>query len=98
MSVLSDLCDKRQFMKDSSFNMTTGKPLKNILIFAIPIMLSNLIQQCYNVADTYIVGQYISANALAAVGSIECDNLFYRRLLEQGTNNALTTMQEMQFP
>lgn len=57
-------------MKDSSFNMTTGKPLKNILIFAIPIMLSNLIQQCYNVADTYIVGQYISANALAAVGAV----------------------------
>ncbi len=69
--MLSDLCDKRQyFMKDSSFNMTTGKPLKNILIFAIPIMLSGLIQQCYNVADTYIVGQYISANALAAVGSV----------------------------
>ncbi len=50
--------------------MTTGKPLKNILIFAIPIMLSGLVQQCYNVADTYIVGQYISANALAAVGSV----------------------------
>ncbi len=57
-------------MKDSSFNMTTGKPLKNILIFAIPIMLSGLIQQCYNVADTYIAGRYISANALAAIGSV----------------------------
>ena len=69
--MLSDLCDKRIFtMKDSSFNMTTGKPLKNILTFATPIMLSGLIQQCYNVADTYIVGQYISANALAAVGSV----------------------------
>ena len=33
-------------------------------------MLSGLIQQCYNVADTYIVGQYISANALAAVGAV----------------------------
>ena len=57
-------------MKDSSFNMTTGKPLKNILVFAVPIMLSGLIQQCYNVADTYIVGRYISADALAAVGSV----------------------------
>ena len=56
--------------KDSSFNMTTGNPLKNILIFAIPIMMSGLIQQGYNVADTYIVGRYISANALAAVGSV----------------------------
>ena len=50
--------------------MTTGNPLKNILIFAIPIMMSGLIQQGYNVADTYIVGRYISANALAAVGSV----------------------------
>ena len=57
-------------MKNSSFNMTTGNPLKNILIFAIPIMMSGLIQQGYNVADTYIVGRYISANALAAVGSV----------------------------
>ena len=57
-------------MKDSSFNMTTGKPLKNILIFAIPVMLSGLIQQCYNVADTYIAGRYISANALAAIGAV----------------------------
>ena len=57
-------------MKNSSFNMTMGNPLKNILIFAIPVMLSGLIQQCYNVADTYIAGQFISANALAAIGSV----------------------------
>lgn len=57
-------------MRDNSFNMTTGRPLKNILIFAVPIMFSGLIQQCYNVADTYIVGRFISANALAAVGSV----------------------------
>ena len=57
-------------MKNSSFNMTRGNPLKNILIFAIPVMLSGLIQQCYNVADTYIAGQFISANALAAIGSV----------------------------
>lgn len=57
-------------MKNSSFNMTTGRPLKNILLFAIPVMLSHLVQQFYNVADTYIVGRYISSNALAAVGSV----------------------------
>ena len=50
--------------------MTTGNPLKNILIFAIPIMMSGLIQQGYNVADTYIAGRFISANALAAIGSV----------------------------
>ena len=50
--------------------MTTGNPLKNILIFAIPIMMSGLIQQGYNVADTYIAGRFISANALASIGSV----------------------------
>ena len=61
---------KGKYMKNNSFNMTTGNPLKNILIFAIPVMLSGLIQQCYNVADTYIAGRFISANALAAIGSV----------------------------
>ena len=50
--------------------MTTGNPLKIIITFAIPIMLSGLIQQCYNVADTYIVGRYISANALARYNDV----------------------------
>ncbi len=57
-------------MKSGTYNMTTGKPLKLIVTFAIPIMLTSLVQQFYNVADTYIVGKYISDNALAAVGSV----------------------------
>ncbi len=50
--------------------MTTGKPLNIIIKFAIPIMLTSLVQQFYNVADTYIVGRYISNSALAAVGAV----------------------------
>ncbi len=50
--------------------MTTGNPLKIIITFAIPIMFTSLVQQFYNVADTYIVGKYISDNALAAVGAV----------------------------
>lgn len=57
-------------MKSRTYNMTTGNPLKIIISFAIPIMLSNLVQQFYNVADTYIVGKYISDSALAAVGAV----------------------------
>ncbi len=37
--------------------------------FALPLMMGNLLQQCYNVADTLIVGRVLGANALAAVGS-----------------------------
>lgn len=57
-------------MKSGTNNMTTGNPLKLIVTFAIPIMLTSLVQQFYNVADTYIVGKYISDDALAAVGAV----------------------------
>lgn len=40
-----------------------------MLRFALPLMLGNLLQQCYNIADTLIVGQVLGAEALAAVGS-----------------------------
>lgn len=42
---------------------------KSLLVFSLPMILGNLLQQFYNIADTLIVGQYIGANALAAVGS-----------------------------
>lgn len=41
----------------------------SMLRFALPMILGNLLQQCYNIADTLIVGKYLGSNALAAVGS-----------------------------
>lgn len=49
--------------------MTEGNPLSTILLFAIPMILSNLFQQLYNVIDTVIVGKRLGTDALAAVGS-----------------------------
>ncbi len=46
-----------------------GSITKSLLLFSIPMILGNLLQQLYNIADTFIVGQYIGPNALAAVGS-----------------------------
>ena len=40
-----------------------------MLLFAGPMILGNLLQQCYNIADTLIVGRVVGKNALAAVGS-----------------------------
>ena len=48
-------------------SMTEGKPLGLILRFAFPILLGNLLQQLYNVADASIVGKFLGAEALAAV-------------------------------
>ena len=50
-------------------NLTKGPITVNLLLFALPLMFGNLLQQLYNVADTWVVGRYLGANALAAVGS-----------------------------
>ena len=50
-------------------DLTQGPVMKSMLRFAVPMIFGNLLQQCYNVADTLIVGQFLGANALAAVGS-----------------------------
>lgn len=43
--------------------------MRSMLRFALPMILGNLLQQCYNIADTLIVGKFLGPNALAAVGS-----------------------------
>lgn len=50
-------------------DLTQGNVTKTMLMFAGPMILGNLLQQCYNIADTLIVGRFIGADALAAVGS-----------------------------
>lgn len=50
-------------------DLTQGHVMKTMLRFAVPMILGNLLQQCYNVADTLIVGRFLGADALAAVGS-----------------------------
>lgn len=50
-------------------DLTSGKITGNLLKFAFPLMIGNLLQQCYNVADTWVVGQFLGSDALAAVGS-----------------------------
>ncbi len=50
-------------------NLTQGPITKGILLFALPLMFGNLLQQMYNIADTWVVGRFLGADALAAVGS-----------------------------
>ena len=50
-------------------NLTEGSVTGSMLLFAVPMILGNLLQQCYNLADAWIVGRYIGGEALAAVGS-----------------------------
>ena len=50
-------------------NLTTGKIGKSLLLFSLPMIAGNMLQQLYNVADTLIVGKTIGPTALSAVGS-----------------------------
>lgn len=50
-------------------DMTTGNPVKLILLFSIPLLIGNIFQQFYNMVDTIIVGRFIGVEALAAVGT-----------------------------
>ncbi len=59
-------------MKEEEYmdkDMTKGRPLGLIMRFALPLIIGNMVQQLYNMADTVIVGRFVGADALAAVGS-----------------------------
>lgn len=51
------------------YKLTTGNIGRSLIVFSLPMILGNLLQQLYNVADTLIVGKTIGAAALSAVGS-----------------------------
>ena len=71
-------------MKD----MTQGKPLKLIIGFAVPMLIGNIFQQVYNVADTVIVGRFLGESALAGVGSTGTLTYFLLALVSGMCNGA----------
>ena len=52
-----------------SIDLTNGPVTKKMMLFSLPLIAGNLLQQTYNIADTVIVGRFLGADALAAVGS-----------------------------
>ena len=56
-------------MQERSTLMTEGSAWKHIVRFALPLFLGNLFQQLYNIVDSLVVGNFLGADALAAVGS-----------------------------
>lgn len=56
-------------MKSKTMNMTEGSPVRLLIIFAIPMLIGNIFQQMYNMVDSAIVGKFVGAEALAAVGA-----------------------------
>ncbi len=57
-------------------DLINGKAVKNVIMFAVPIMGSSLLQYCYGFVDNIIVGRFVGTNALAAVGNVGSINGF----------------------
>ena len=58
-------------------NMTEGNPVRLLLVFSVPMLIGNIFQQLYNLADSVIVGQVIGADALAAIGATGSITFFF---------------------
>ena len=68
-------------MKD----LTVGKPMKVIWLFAVPMILGQIAQQLYSFTDSAIVGNYVSSQALAAVGATSVISNMIIGFLNSGT-------------
>ena len=55
--------------KNNTRNMTEGNVMRVLLLFTVPIFISNLFQQLYNVVDVAVIGNVLGDRALAAVGA-----------------------------
>lgn len=72
-------------------DLTTGSITGGLWSFAVPLMLGNVFQQFYNLADTWMVGKYVGDNALAAVARLPLrvygSCILLAQLSEKITNN-----------
>lgn len=58
-------------------DMTEGSEIKHLLLFALPMLIGNIFQQFYNMVDSIVVGNYVGANALGAVGVTSAVTFFF---------------------
>lgn len=64
-------------MKENTVNMTEGSPVRLLLAFSVPMLIGNIFQQLYNLVDSVIVGQFVGADALAAIGATGSITFFF---------------------
>ena len=77
-------------------DMTKGDPLKLIILFSVPLLIGNIFQQLYNIADIVIVGRTLGMNALAAVGAIS-PIFFFLMFVVVGLTNGFAVITGQRF-
>ena len=79
---------------DKKQKLLTRSPGRGLFLFALPMILGNLFQQFYNMADSVIVGRYVGVQALAAVGaSYSFTNVFIMIAIGGGIGASVLTSQ-----
>lgn len=78
-------------------DLTTGSITGGLWSFAVPLMLGNVFQQFYNLADTWMVGKYVGDNALAAVARLPLRVYGYCILLAQLSEKITNNYKWLQF-
>lgn len=82
-------------MKTKTLNMTAGNPVHLLIVFAIPMLIGNVFQQLYNLVDSVIVGKFVGADALAAVGATNSVSfLFFALCNGIGSGGGIITAQQ----
>lgn len=82
-------------MKSKTLNMTHGNPTKLLIIFAVPMLIGNIFQQMYNLVDSVIVGKFVGADALAAIGATNSVSfLFFSLCNGIGSGGGIVTAQQ----
>lgn len=80
--------------RKNKWNMIEGAPGRTLFFFALPMILGNLFQQFYNMADSVIVGRFVGEDALAAVGaSYALTTVFVMLAIGGGTGSSVVTSQ-----
>ena len=86
--------EKRKKHGSGVLLMTEGNPVSLILLFSVPMLIGNLFQQVYNLVDSVIVGRYVGADALAAIGATTSVTfLFFALCNGIGTGGGIITSQ-----
>lgn len=82
-------------MKSKTLNMTEGNPVYLLIVFAIPMLIGNVFQQLYNLVDSVIVGKFVGADALAAIGATNSVSfLFFALCNGLGSGGGIITAQQ----
>lgn len=66
-------------MRSRTVNMSQGKPLKLLTLLAVPLLVDNLLQKAYNLADSLIRAQFVRTGGLVAVGATTSNSFIVSR-------------------